>query len=157
MRFVVVLGMSAFAYVLPGCESDSGESLGTDGGVDGGTDGGTCDEACGSPSDFAGTWTGTFQCTYRTSDCGTFFGDDIELEVMQDGCSATYSDGFATFAGDVCGDAFTFHLTEGGDPGSTETGTLTLTAPNEAHKESTFVSADGCTGDCLDDLSRSTP
>jgi hypothetical protein len=162
MRFVAVLGMCVFAYVLPGCDVSEGGSGGSGGtGGTGGTGGmagtggtgGTCDEDCGSPSDFSGTWTGTYQCTFRTNDCGEPFGGEITLEVTQDGCSATYSDdGDGTFAGRVCGDVFEF---EGGGPGYTESGTLTLVTPNMAMKHSTFVNTEGgCTGDCDDDLSR---
>jgi len=117
----------------------------------GGTDG-TCGAGCGSPSDFSGTWTGTYECTFRRAECGGTFGGDITFEVMQNGCSATYSDGEASYSGRVCGDIFTF---EGGGPGYTESGVLTLVTPNKAMKESVFVNTEGgCTGDCDDDLSR---
>jgi hypothetical protein len=164
MRLVAVLGMCMFGYVLPGCETDEGS--GTDGGVDGGTGGtggtggaggtggGACDEACGSPGDFSGTWTGTYQCTPSPSTCGQPFGGEIDIEVTQEGCSATYSDGTDTFSGSVCGDVFTFDKTAG-PPGSTESGTFTLLSSTTAKKESTYVSTDSdCTGDCEDNLSR---
>jgi hypothetical protein len=167
MRLATVLGMCTLAYVVPGCNTSStdggeggssgtGGSAGAGGGAGGsGGTGGACDGACGSPSDFSGTWTGTYQCTFRTSSCGTTFGGDITLEVTQDGCAATYSDGTDTFTGSVCGDTFDFEKTAG-DPGSTESGLVTLLTPTTARKESTFVSTDGsnCTGDCADNLSR---
>jgi hypothetical protein len=134
------------------CMSGAGGTGGSGGtGGAGGTDG-TCGEGCGSPSDFSGTWTGTYECTFREDQCGEPFGGEIALEVTQNGCSATYSDGDATFAGSVCGDVFEF---EGGGPGYTESGILTLVTPNMAMKESTFVNTEGnCTGDCEDNLSR---
>lgn len=116
----------------------------------GGT-GGTCGEGCGSPSDFSGTWTGTYECTPDPT-CGEPSGGPITLEVTQNGCSATYTDGEATFAGSVCGDVFEF---EGGGDGYTESGTLMLVAPNMAMKESRYDNTVGdCGGDCADDLSR---
>jgi hypothetical protein len=111
-----------------------------------------CTGICDCCSDFSGTWTGTYACTFREDQCGEPFGGEIMLEVTQDGCSATYTDEEATFEGDVSGDVFEF---EGGGPGYTESGTLTLVAPNMAMKASTFVNTeDNCTGDCEDDLSR---
>ena len=125
------------------CEGGAGGTGGT---------GGTCGEGCGSPSDFSGTWTGTYECTFRDALCGEPFGGDITLMVTQNGCAATYSDEEATYEGSVCGNVFEF---EGGGPGYTESGTLTLVTPNEATKESTFVNTgDSCTGDCADVLSR---
>jgi len=128
----------------------NGQSYTVSDGPDG-TDG-TCGAGCGIPSDFSGTWTGTYECTFRTAECGGTFGGDITFEVEQDGCSATYSDGEASYPGRVCGDVFTF---DGGGPGFTESGTLTLVTPNTARKESIFVNTDGgCTGDCNDNLFR---
>ncbi len=137
------------------CTSGSGGTGGSGGsagtGGSGGTDG-TCGAGCGSPSDFSGTWTGTYECTFRDAECGEPFGGDITLMVMQNGCAATYSDEEATYAGSVCGNVFEF---EGGGPGYTESGALTLVTPNEATKESTFVNTgDSCTADCADVLSR---
>jgi hypothetical protein len=147
MGRIKALVLSVFVSVLTagaGCETEDGTG-GTGGaGGSGGTDG-TCD-------DFSGTWTGTFQCIYRDpSECGQPFGGDIDIEVMQQGCDATYSDGSDTFAGTVSDNVFEFHETS--DP-PTETGTLTLLTPNTAHKESTFTTSSGCIGDCEDDLSR---
>jgi len=109
----------------------------------------TCDEA---PADFSGTWTGTYECS---SSCGPAFGSAITLTVIQDGRSASYSDGEATFEGSVCGNELRFGRETALDQ---EHGKLTLAANGTAVKTSTYRSKmePFCHGQCTDSLQKGT-
>ena len=98
------------------------------------------------PSDFSGTWSGTYSCTGSCPESGA-----ITLTVTQDGSSASYSDGSASYSGHICGDVFSFR---GGAGGYDESGKLTLTGPNSATKNSFFRASPICSGSCVDSLTR---
>ena len=104
----------------------------------------TCDEP---PGDFDGSWSGTYSCTGTCPDPG----GPITLNVNQDGETATYSDGFATYSGTICGDVFSF---KGGNASYDESGKLKLTGPNTATKKSFFRESPFCSGRCTDFLTR---
>ena len=98
------------------------------------------------PSDFSGTWSGTYSCTGSCPESGT-----ITLTVTQNGSSASYSDGVASYSGNICGDVFSFR---GGTASYDESGKLTLTGPNSATKTSFFRESAMCSGSCTDILTR---
>jgi hypothetical protein len=110
------------------------------------------EESCGTPANFAGAWTGIYECG---NSCGNPFADEIEITVTQNGTSASYSDGSATFTGTVCGNRFRFERVTGSE---IERGTLTLEDGNHATKRSTWRSTQPpwCGGNCVDVLTRVT-
>ena len=104
----------------------------------------TCEDP---PGDFDGQWSGTYSCTGSCPDPG----GPITLSVNQDGETATYSDGSASYSGTICGDVFSFR---GGNMSYDESGKLTLTGPDSATKTSFFRSSAFCSGRCTDILTR---
>jgi len=106
---------------------------------------------CGQePANIAGQWSGTFACTNEgtSNDSG-----DILITIIQDGYSAKYSDGEASYKGTVCGNIFEY---EGGVPYAyDESGTLTFNADGSAKKTSSWDSIyDDSSGNCEDSLQR---
>jgi hypothetical protein len=106
-----------------------------------------CDE---EPADFNGTWSGTYTCL--NDPCPDDIDQNISLTVTQSGYSASYTDGFASFEGTVCGNTYTFN---GGGEGYTESGTLVLNTDGSATKYVTWQDTLGlCGGECTDQLER---
>jgi len=104
-----------------------------------------------SPDDIDGIWTGTYSCTNQGTSND---GGDISLRITQNGYSASYTDGEATYKGTVCGNVFEY---DGGVEGAyKETGTFTLKSNGSALKTSSWKSTiDESSGDCTDNLVKS--
>lgn len=108
-----------------------------------------CDQ---TPENIEGVWEGNYSCT---STCGDT-GGHVSLTIVQDEFSASYTDGYASYEGTVCGNTFKF---SGGGPGYTERGTFTLNDDGTASKTSSYQETDNsCSGTCSDPvLTRQTP
>ncbi len=101
-------------------------------------------------ADIDGVYIGTFTC--RNTGCSDNVDQDITMNITQNGYSASYSSGEASYDGTVCGNVFRHN---GGVSGSyTESGTLTFSADGKtASKTSSWKSIDGsCSGTCSDNL-----
>lgn len=97
-----------------------------------------------SPAYLGGVWTGDYSCD---SSCDDESGT-VRFTLLQDGYSATYSDGSASYEGTVCGNIFEY---SGGGPGYTESGTFTLNSNGTGSKTSRYQSTyDSCSGTCSD-------
>jgi len=99
-----------------------------------------------TPPYIGGVWEGSYSCT---GNCGNLDGFG-QLTILQDGYTATYSDGEADYEGNVCGNVFKY---SGEGPDYTEKGTFTLNGDGTASKTSTYQSTvDDCSGSCSDPI-----